>query len=120
MKIVKKPWGEERIFAHTDKYIGKILSIKAGKRLSKQYHKIKDETLYLLSGSVEVEITQEKYNYLLKLSKEPIRIEPGCIHRIIALENSEIVEVSTPELNDVVRLEDDFDRVKKIINYPQD
>ena len=113
---IDKPWGYERLWAHTDKYVGKILYIKEGRQLSRQYHEKKEETIYVISGFLILEIGQGKD----KITKELRRggtyhIEPGVIHRFIAPKdrpNVILMEVSTPELDDVVRLEDDYNRVK--------
>ena len=109
MRKVEKPWGHEIIWAETEKYVGKILHIKAGHRLSKQYHEIKEETVYVLNGIL--------YNYeadgtITKvLSGNAFHINIGQVHRFGACEcDVELVEVSTPYLDDVVRLEDDYDR----------
>jgi len=111
MQKIEKPWGHELIWAKTKDYVGKILHIKAGHRLSKQYHETKEETVYVLSGIL--------YNYeedgtITKvLPGESFHVNVGQIHRFGANEsNVEIVEVSTAYLEDVVRLEDDYDRAK--------
>lgn len=103
-----KPWGYERILAQTDEYVVKLLHIKAGCRLSRQYHKVKDETLWLISGESYIDIGV-RVNMERGIS---MRIRPFLIHRICAVTDSEYIEVSTPELNDIVRLEDDYGRVK--------
>ncbi len=114
MKQVSKPWGSETWFAQTDKYVGKVLFIKKGHRLSLQYHEVKDETLYLLSGLVEIPIKDAASSRPPKVVKltvgESIHIPPLTVHRITALEDSTFIEVSTPEVEDVVRLEDDYGR----------
>tara|TARA_R110000824_G_scaffold51952_2_gene144444 strand:- start:1030 stop:1368 length:339 start_codon:yes stop_codon:yes gene_type:complete len=106
---VEKPWGHEIHWAQTDKYVGKLLFIKAGHRLSKQYHEVKEETVLVLKGTL--------YNYDEedKITKfycgDSLHIVPGQVHRFGATgHNVELIEVSTPELDDVVRLEDDYDR----------
>ena len=109
MRRVEKPWGYEIIWAETANYVGKILHINAGHRLSKQYHNIKEETLYVLGGTLcnygENEEIQRFH------PGEVFHVAPGQIHRFGALENDvEVVEVSTPHLDDVVRLEDDYTR----------
>jgi quercetin dioxygenase-like cupin family protein len=111
MKIVKKPWGEERWLAHTDKYAGKILIVKKGHRLSNQYHRVKHETQYVDSGRLKVELEKEgvKDTKILEAG-DILEIVPGTKHRIEALEDTKIFEVSTPELDDVVRLSDDYGR----------
>jgi mannose-6-phosphate isomerase len=108
---VEKPWGYELIWAHTDRYVGKVLHINKGESLSYQYHVVKDETIRLLSGvlSMDVEIDGERG----KLELAPghcLHIVPGMKHRMIALEDCDVLEVSTPELDDVVRLEDRYGR----------
>lgn len=109
---VDKPWGHELWFALTDRYAGKLLNVRAGQRLSVQYHERKDETSYLLYGRLllsrgpsvdsltETELT----------SGDAWRNEPGQVHTIEALEDAVVVEVSTPDLDDVVRLTDDYRR----------
>lgn len=110
---VDKPWGHELWFAQTGSYAGKLLHVKAGERLSVQYHEFKEETSYLLSGRL-----------LLSQGENPdslsvVRVDPGAVwhnephlvHTIEALEDSVVVEVSTPELDDVVRLADNYGRV---------
>lgn len=111
MKHVEKPWGYELIWAHTEKYAGKILHIKKGEMLSYQFHKIKDETIYLYSGHMEIDIGngKERKKVILKRG-DAIRIPPLTRHRMIAIEECDVLEVSTPELSDVVRLEDVYGR----------
>ena len=112
MRRVPKPWGEEIIFAETEKYAGKILVVRRNETLSRQYHNRKDETLYLYRGSVKLEIQEGGQNRDRILSPgESCRILPGTLHRLHALEDSEVFEVSTPELDDVVRVEDRYGRV---------
>jgi len=109
MRRVSKPWGYEIIWAETADYVGKILHINAGHRLSKQYHKIKEETLYVLSGVLCNYGENEKIERIYP--GEAFHVIPNQIHRFGALENDvEVVEVSTPHLNDVVRLDDDYSR----------
>ena len=111
---VEKPWGYELLYAHTDAYVGKILHIEAGHRLSLQYHRMKDETIYLMRGLLELEV--EKGGRMVRLQMNPgesYHIPPGTKHRMKALRNCDILEVSTPQLDDVVRLEDDYGRVDK-------
>ncbi len=111
-KKVEKPWGYELIWAHTERYVGKILHIRKGESLSYQYHRIKDETIYLLHGLMELEIGDEKRREKQQLEPEAcVHIAPGTRHRMTALEDCDILEVSTPELDDVVRLEDRYGRV---------
>jgi quercetin dioxygenase-like cupin family protein len=109
---VDKPWGGELWFAHTDRYAGKLLHVKAGGRLSVQYHAAKDETSYLLSGRIVLS-RGPSADSLVETELEPgsvWRNEPGSVHSVEALEDSTIIEVSTPELDDVVRLADDYGR----------
>jgi len=112
VKLVVKPWGYELIFALTERYAGKILFVKAGCRLSDQYHIVKNETLYLSSGLLAILVTPpgEKCVGVYLREGEAINFPPFCAHRIKALVDSFIYEVSTPELDDVVRLEDDYGR----------
>lgn len=108
---VDKPWGYELIWAHTSRYVGKILHINKGHRLSYQYHNIKDETIRLLSGRLDVETEENGFRKILTLKAgEALHIVPLMRHRMIAIEDCDVLEVSTPELDDVVRLEDDYCR----------
>ena len=109
---VEKPWGYELVYAETEKYAGKILFVQKGQQLSVQYHKVKDETMYLYRGVAELEIRRPQgTSQVIKMSAgEAYRITPGTIHRLTALEDCEILEVSTAELEDVVRLEDRYGR----------
>ena len=110
---VAKPWGFEIWWAVTDFYAGKILHIEQGARLSVQYHEYKDESCYVLSGLIRLRIGKT----VEELSSREIgpggcwRVPPGDIHALEAVETSEVLEVSTPELDDVVRLLDDYGRV---------
>ena len=113
IKRVEKPWGHELWWAHTDKYVGKILHINKGQSLSYQYHEIKDESIYLHSGRMILEI-EEKGGTREKIRLEPgecVRIKPYTKHRMIAEEDCEVFEVSTPHTEDIVRLEDSYGRV---------
>ena len=111
-RLVKKPWGEERIFAETGRYAGKLILIRAGESLSYQYHARKDETVHVLDGLLGLEVECEGVRSRLTLSAgETFRIEPGTKHRLYADKaDCLLVEVSTPELDDVVRLEDRYGR----------
>lgn len=112
-RFVEKPWGWEIIWAQTDKYVGKILHIEAGKRLSLQYHEKKDETIYVLSGRLELETRDEGRRVFRSLVEgERFRITPGMQHRMTGITTCEVLEASTPELDDVVRIEDDYNRLK--------
>jgi mannose-6-phosphate isomerase len=115
IKIVKKPWGKELWFAVTKKYVGKILIIKKGCRLSLQYHKVKEETLLLEEGLLKL-TTGTKINKLKTKIIKPgtvFHILPEIIHRTEALSDCRLVEVSTPHLTDVVRIQDDYNRGNK-------
>lgn len=114
IKRVEKPWGFELWWAQTEKYVGKTLHVKAGHRLSLQYHERKDETLHLQRGSILLLIDEGGGPTEVPMAPgESRRIPPGTIHRIIALEDSDILEVSTPEVEDVVRLDDAYGRARK-------
>ena len=110
---VEKPWGWELIWADAEQYVGKILFVRAGSSLSLQFHREKDESWYVESGRAELELG-ERGNAVLKkevvLPGACFRFTPGTVHRVKALEDTLIVEVSTPDLDDVVRLEDDYGR----------
>jgi mannose-6-phosphate isomerase len=112
-RYLEKPWGGELWFAHTDRYAGKLLHVKGGSRLSVQYHVSKDESSFLLSGRIALS-RGGSADALVRTELEAgaaWRNEPGEVHSVEALEDSVIVEVSTPELDDVVRLADDYGRV---------
>ena len=109
---VPKPWGHETIWAFTDRYVGKILHINAGHELSIQYHNVKDETVYLLSGQIVYRVKSDAdllEDVQLKQG-ESFRITPGTVHQMVALTDCDVLEVSTPELEDVVRLSDKYGR----------
>jgi mannose-6-phosphate isomerase len=110
---VEKPWGHEVIWAVAEDYAGKLLSVKAGHELSLQFHREKDESLYVLEGRVEFEFAAPGEKSTVTEVVTPgaaFRVRPGTVHRIRALEDSVILEVSTPQLDDVVRLEDSYGR----------
>ena len=114
---VEKPWGYELHWAKTERYVGKLIHVNAGHALSLQYHNQKDETIYLHSGRLLFEI-QEQGRDLVKREMRPgerVHITPKTVHRMTAIEDSDIFEVSTPELDDVVRLEDRYGREEKKI-----
>ena len=109
---VDKPWGFELIWAHTDRYVGKVLVIRAGHRLSLQYHREKDESIYVMRGRMILHLADED-GTLRQHEMGPgdhRRVPVGRLHRFEAVEDVEVVEVSTPELDDVVRVEDDYRR----------
>ena len=110
---VPKPWGEELLFAHTSRYAGKILKIRAGESLSLQYHERKDETLYLHQGSLRLLLPDDADpGAEVRLEEgQSVHLPPGTRHRLMALTDCIVFEVSTPELEDVVRLEDRYGRV---------
>ena len=109
---VPKPWGYELIWAKTDRYVGKILHINRGERLSLQYHEMKEETLYVVEGELLLTIEYEGDRREMPLRKgESFHIPPRLIHRMFAVADTDVAEVSTPELHDVVRLEDRYGRV---------
>jgi len=111
VRRVPKPWGHELIFAENDRYAGKILHLEAGQSLSLQYHERKDETLYVLSGEVRLEVGSDGSMQELRLKPgEAFRILPGTRHRVSADRPADLVEVSSPETDDVVRLEDRYGR----------
>ena len=110
---VEKPWGHELIFAVTDRYAGKLLVVNAGESLSLQFHKVKDEAWYVLEGRAELELGAAGEGDLRREVIGPgaaFRFVPGTVHRLRAIEDTTILEVSTPELDDVVRLEDRYGR----------
>jgi len=109
---VEKPWGYELIFSHTDKYAGKILFVKKGCKLSLQYHRKKDESLYVQSGAIRFQVgaAENQLTALHLKAGDCIRVPPLTRHRLEALEDTLLFEVSTPELDDVQRLADDYGR----------
>lgn len=113
---ITKPWGYEEIFVRTDRYVGKLIHVDDQKRLSRQYHVVKDETIYVKSGQMVLEINapgDTSYQQILLKEGESYHIRPGIVHRFCALTGPvDILEVSTPELDDVVRLSDDYGRVQ--------
>jgi mannose-6-phosphate isomerase-like protein (cupin superfamily) len=111
-KTVVKPWGEEIWFAETERYAGKLLRVRAGERLSVQVHEHKDESSYLLSGRIVVSQgpSAEAMESFEAAPGACWRSEPGLVHSLEALEDSVVVEVSTPEVNDVIRLADAYGR----------
>ena len=112
VRTVPKPWGHETIWAHTDRYVGKILHIKAGEALSVQYHERKDETVYLLSGELiyRVALEGEELRDVRLTQGESFRITPHTVHQMEAVTDCDVLEASTPELDDVVRLTDRYGR----------
>ncbi len=110
---IEKPWGYELIWGETDQYVGKILHVTAGEALSLQYHEIKDETFFLLRGSLLLqagELEEELIDHRM-LEGQRFHISSRTVHRMIAETDCDILEVSTPHLDDVVRLEDRYGRI---------
>jgi quercetin dioxygenase-like cupin family protein len=110
-RVVDKPWGHELIWAHTERYVGKILHIKKGESLSFQYHSVKDETVQLLAGVLEMDLETDQGRTTVRFGPgDCLHIVPGMKHRMSAVEECDVLEVSTPELDDVIRLEDRYGR----------
>lgn len=108
---VEKPWGYELRFVRTDRYAGKVLFIKAGSQLSLQYHEQKDEAFLVQSGELELVLGRAEEQLVEKLGpNDAWHVSPGTVHRFRAVTDCLLFEVSTPELEDVVRIEDDFGR----------
>ena len=113
VKRVEKPWGHELIWAQTDRYVGKVLHIRAGESLSLQYHERKDETLHVLRGRLIFRVGAEGEPLREVRLEEGMsyRVVPGTRHRIEAVTDCDLLEASTPDLDDVVRLEDRYGRI---------
>jgi quercetin dioxygenase-like cupin family protein len=113
VRRVPKPWGHETIWASNELYVGKILHIKAGHALSIQYHKVKDETVYLLAGELKYWVKlpgTEELRDMRLTTGEAFRITPGTVHYMEAVSDCDVLEASTPHLDDVVRLQDRYGR----------
>jgi mannose-6-phosphate isomerase len=113
---VEKPWGYELIWARSEHYAGKLLAVKAGHALSLQFHREKDESWYVLEGRAELEFAapgEKATSTEVVTPGAAFRIRPGTVHRIRAVEDTVIAEVSTPQLDDVVRLEDAYGRAEE-------
>ena len=113
VKRVEKPWGYELIWAVTDAYCGKVLFVKAGASLSLQFHNEKDESWYVQSGRAKLELGEAGQGVLdeeVIAAGAAFHYTPGTVHRVTAIEDTTILEVSTPHLDDVVRLEDRYGR----------
>jgi mannose-6-phosphate isomerase len=113
VRHVPKPWGHETIWASNELYVGKILHITAGNALSIQYHNVKDETVYLLRGELKYWVKLEGHDELedMRLREgDAFRITPGTIHYMEAVTDCDVLEASTPHLDDVVRLQDRYGR----------
>jgi len=111
---IEKPWGHEIVFALSEKYCGKVIFVRAGEQLSLQFHRVKDETIYVHSGRIELEIGDpgKPLDAEVVGPGRSFRLKPGVVHRWKALEDSVVLEASTPELDDVVRLEDNYGRAE--------
>lgn len=109
---VDKPWGSELIWTHTDRYVGKLISINAGERLSLQYHNMKDESIYVVAGTLKLHLENDAGDMEVRTMHpgEFSRVATGKTHRFEAATDVQLIEVSSPELDDVVRLEDDYGR----------
>jgi quercetin dioxygenase-like cupin family protein len=111
MRRVEKPWGYELVWAETERYVGKVLHIARGQRLSRQYHNKKEETFLVQSGEMDLEIGQGPSLETIRMKPlDSYHCLPKTVHRMIAVTDVDVVEVSTPELDDVVRLEDVYGR----------
>ena len=113
---VEKPWGHELVWAVTKQYAGKLLFVKAGESISLQFHNVKDEAWYVLSGKAQLELGGPGERMLNNEVVGPgaaFHFPPGTVHRLAAVEDTTIIEVSTPQLDDVVRLEDRYGRSGK-------
>ena len=110
---VEKPWGYELIWAKTERYVGKILHLRKGESLSFQYHRVKEETIRVLTGRLRFESATEHGAREVRVLApgDGAHIPPGLRHRMEAIEECDVLEVSTPELDDIVRLEDRYGRV---------
>ena len=109
---VEKPWGYELHWAKTDRYVGKVIHINRGQALSLQYHNLKDETIYLFSGKLLFEIEVDGKLVQREMSPgEAAHVTPKTVHRMTAIDDCDVLEASTPELHDVVRIEDRYGRV---------
>ena len=116
IKVIQKPWGHEEIWAHTDQYVGKLLFIRKNCRLSLQHHQVKEEHMRLQTGEVIVFLENEngKLEEHHLFPKDAIHIPPNRKHRVLAIEDSEIIEVSTTEIDDIIRHDDDYGRVSTL------
>ena len=111
VRKVSKPWGHELIWAETERYVAKILFIQKGHRLSRQYHRVKEETLFVETGVMNLEIgTPPEVQTLVMKAGDVYHVVPGTVHRMEAIEDTRVFEASTPELDDVVRIEDSYGR----------
>ena len=109
-RIIDKPWGREELLEVNDHYVVKALFINAGHRLSLQFHEVKQETIFVHEGKINLYLDHTSFPAKTLSEKQYYTIPPKAVHRFEAIEDSIIIECSTPELTDVVRLEDDYDR----------
>lgn len=109
---IPKPWGSELIWARTDEYVGKVIHIDAGQRLSLQLHREKDESILVVRGRLRLHSGPDEGSVTSRILEEgeAAHIPPGMVHRFEAVDDTDLVEVSTPQLDDVVRLQDDYGR----------
>jgi mannose-6-phosphate isomerase len=114
MKIIEKPWGKEEVIEINEKYMMKKLTMWKGHRCSLQFHNLKKETVYVLSGQLRIISGPDQNNLTGKIytAGDSTTISPGTVHRMEGVEDSVYLEASTPEMDDVVRLVDDYDRAK--------
>jgi mannose-6-phosphate isomerase-like protein (cupin superfamily) len=112
MQVIEKPWGKEEVIEINDRYMVKKLTMWKGHRCSLQYHNVKRETIYVLSGALRIYTgaTQEALESRVYGGGETITLSPGVVHRMEGVEDSVYLEASTPEMEDVVRLVDDYQR----------
>ena len=112
ISTIEKPWGNEKIWAHTEKYVGKLMHINSGHRLSLQFHKKKEETILVIDGKLTIETLNDEKVHTFSIEKgERFHVYPKQVHRFCAYDGDVVlVEVSTPEIGDVIRLEDDYSR----------
>jgi mannose-6-phosphate isomerase len=111
VRRVSKPWGYEIVWAETARYVGRILHIAAGQKLSRQYHVKKDETFLVETGEMDLEVGQGAELRVIRMrARDTFHCPPNTIHRMVAVTDVDVIEVSTPELDDVVRLEDAYGR----------
>lgn len=113
---IEKPWGHEVIWSVTDRYAGKLLAITAGHRLSLQAHERKEESIMVLSGVLHLELHVDGVDRSVRMvAGDAAHIPTGAVHRFEAIEDCLLVEVSTPELDDVIRFEDDYGRQVEVV-----
>ena len=116
MARIEKPWGYEEIWAQTKSYVGKKMLIRSGQRMSLQYHEVKEETIYVLSGFLILWQSEDNKDFKILKPGDTFHVKPGEVHRFGAdcTEDVILIEVSTPELDDVIRLADDYERGRDI------